>query len=70
MTDKEFKRLLSLAKQFEDSLVILPGQGENNVYGLKSISTNDNFLLDIDRRSKIEISKFKLQTRYAITNYH
>lgn len=46
---------------------MLTQNGESDVFDLKSISTNDKFFLDVDRRGRIELSKFKLQNRYALT---
>lgn len=45
---------------------MLTRNGESDVFDLKSISTNDKFFLDVDRRGRIELSKFKLQNRYAL----
>lgn len=67
MTDLEFKRLMQLQKIFVKSSIILPNNGENSIYDLKSKETQDKFYLDVDRRGRIELSRFKLQTRYAIT---
>lgn len=46
---------------------MLTRNGESDVFDLKSISTNDKFFLDVDRRGRIELSKFKLQKRYVLT---
>lgn len=67
MTDLEFKRLMQLQKIFVKSSIILPNNGENSIYDLKSKETQDKFYLDVDRRGRIELSRFKLQTRYAVT---
>ncbi len=67
MTDLEFKRLMQLQKIFVKSSIILPNNGENNIYDLQSKETQDKFYLDVDRRGRIELSRFKLQTRYAVT---
>ena len=67
MTDLEFKRLMQLQKIFVKSSIILPNNGENSIYDLKSKETQDKFYLDVDRRGRIELSRFKLQTRYVVT---
>ncbi len=67
MTEKEFINLLGLEKVFIKKNIYLPNNGENNTFDLKSTSTSDKFLLDVDRRGKIELSKFKIQNRYALT---
>ena len=67
MTNSEFHNLIKLKKIFTKSPIILPNNGENDTYDLESIKTKDKFYLDIDRRGRIELSRFKLQTRYATT---
>lgn len=67
LTDIEFKKLMQLEKDFSKKNIRLPNNGESNVFQLKSTSTSDEFLLDVDRRGRIELSKFKLQNRYALT---
>ncbi len=56
-----------MQKIFVKSSIILPNNGENSIYDLKSKETQDKFYLDVDRRGRIELSRFKLQTRYAVT---
>lgn len=67
MSDEEFKKLLSLNKQFVQNNIQLPLIGYNDVFNLISKESNDAFFLDIDRRGRIELSKLKIQTRYALT---
>lgn len=67
MTDLEFKELMNLEKIFVDNFINLPNNGNKDTYDLESKSTVDKFFLDVDRRGKIELSKFKLQNRYAVT---
>jgi hypothetical protein len=67
MTNEKFRFLMSLEKIFMDSSVTLPLSGGKESFNLQSTTTNDKFILDIDRRSKFEFSKLKLQNRYAIT---
>ena len=55
-----------MQKIFVKSSIILPNNGENSIYDLKSKETQDKFYLDVDRRGRIELSRFKLQTRYAV----
>lgn len=67
MDDKEFIKLLSLNKLFEDTNILLPKNGEKKIYQLKSASSKDKFFMDVNRSGKIELSKFTLQNRYAAT---
>ena len=67
MTNEEFQDLLEMKKIFLKNNIQLPENNENNSYELKSESTKDRFYIDIDRRGKIEFSKFKLQNRYLQT---
>lgn len=67
MTDLEFQNLMELTKRFVRDEVELPKNGENETYDLESTSTRDKFYLDVDRRGRIELSRFKLQNRYAVT---
>ena len=67
MTNKEFQVLLEMKKFFLKSNIQLPGNNENNSYELKSETTKDRFYLDVDRRGRIEFSKFKIQNRYLQT---
>lgn len=67
MTNSEFHNLIKLKKIFTKDTIELPNNGENDTYDLKSTETRDKFYLDIDRRGRIELSKFKLQNRYATT---
>ena len=67
MTNEDFEKLLSLSKKFAQDNVHLPLIGYNDVFDIISKETKDKFFLDIDRRGKIELSKLKIQTRYAVT---
>lgn len=67
MTDLEFKALMELKKVFIKSSIELPNNGESEVYDLESTETRDKFYLDVDRRGRIELSRFKLQNRYVVT---
>lgn len=67
MTDIEFYDLMKLKKVFVKDTIKLPDNGENKTYDVKSLLTKDRFYLDVDRRGKIELSRFKLQNRYAPT---
>ena len=67
MTDLEFQNLMKLQKIFIKDSIKLPLNGKKDTYDLKSIETNDKFYLDVDRRGRLELVKFKLQNRYAIT---
>ena len=65
MTNLEFKNLLQMKKVFVKDNVSLPSRGEAGIFDLKSKTTNDKFYLDVDRRGRIEFSKFKIQNRFA-----
>ena len=67
MTDIEFQVLMGLKKVFAIDGCRLPNNGENATYDLISPGSNEKFLFDIDRKGKIELSKFKLQNRYGQT---
>ena len=67
MTDLEFLSLMKLKKVFIKDSIELPNNGDNATYDLESVETRDKFYLDVDRRGKIELSRFKLQNRYAVT---
>lgn len=67
MTKDEFDRLIQLRKVFDDESVILPRAGDNGIFNLSSVSSRDKFILDVTRKSRIELSKFKIQTRNGIT---
>lgn len=67
MTNQEFQNLMQLKKVFIKDAIALPNNGENETYDLESTVTKDKFYLDVDRRGKIELSRFKLQNRYAVT---
>lgn len=67
MTDKEFEELLNLRKIFERKDEKLPLKNEFGIYDIKSIHNNVKFILDIDRRGRIELSKAKVQKRYGKT---
>lgn len=67
MTNEEFSTLLGLSKVFSKPSIKLPTAGNTGVYDVESTSSNDRFFLDVDRSSRIELSKFKVQHRYAAT---
>ncbi len=69
MTNDEFLTLLKLSKHFDSSFINLPAPGEKaKPFKILSDSTRDIFLLDIDRRSTITLTKKKLQERHSNTN--
>ena len=43
---------------------MLPKNGESQIFDVESESTKDKFYIDVDRRGRIELSRFKLQNRY------
>lgn len=67
MTQEEFVSLMKLEKVFSDDTAELPPSGKSAVFDLESTSTNDRFFLDIDRRGRIELLRYKIQNRYART---
>lgn len=67
MSNEEFRVLIGLSKVFSKPSIKLPLSGSDGTYEVESTSTNDRFLLDVDRSSRIELSKFKLQHRYTLT---
>lgn len=68
MTNAEFKTLLNLEKYFSDNVITLPRSGEKTKpHKVVSDSTRDIFLLDLDRRSSITLTKKKLQERHVNT---
>lgn len=67
MTNSEYDKLMALTKVFVKENINLPRNGEFATYDLESRESRDKFYLDIDRRGRIELSKFKLQNRYAVT---
>lgn len=67
MTNAEFEALMTLTKVFSRLPVKLPVAGISKIYNIESTSSDDKFFLDVDRRGKIELSKYKIQQRYAIS---
>lgn len=69
ITNDEFERLLKLNKHFEVLNIKLPIAGERSKpFKVLSDSTRDIFLLDIDRKSSITLTRKKLQNRHSNTN--
>lgn len=58
-----------MSKNFVKYKVDLPQNNESSVFDLVGNVPTEKFFLDIDRRGKIELSKFKIQTRYATTKF-
>lgn len=67
MSDSEFNYLMGLQKEFIDKNYHLPNNGCSNVFDLISRESNEKFFLDVNRKGRIELSKFTLQKRYAPT---
>lgn len=67
LTNEEFNKLLQLEKIFTTQKIILPTIGTVDSFELTDVNNRIPFLLDIDRRGKIELSKYKIQNRYAVT---
>ena len=67
MTDLEFMDLMNMQKLFVEKNCQLPNNGDTKIFDLISNDANEKFLLDVDRKGRIELSKFKLQNRYAQT---
>ena len=45
----------------------MPNNGKSETYDLERKNFKDKFYLDVDRSGRIELLKFKIQNRYAIT---
>ncbi|MBC3798462.1 DUF6978 family protein [Acetobacterium tundrae] len=65
MTNETFEHLLSLAKQFDDATIKLPTVGETKILHATSCYSTEKFIVDTDRRGKIELKKIKLQNRHS-----
>ena len=65
MTNELFKHLLSLEKQFDDATTKLPTVGEVKILHATSCCLTEKFIIDTDRRGKIELKKIKLQNRHS-----
>ena len=67
MSNEEFRIIMNLKKKFTQDNIMLPKNGESQIFDVESGSTKDKFYIDVDRRGRIELSRFKLQNRYAMT---
>ncbi|OHW63127.1 hypothetical protein EUAN_09110 [Andreesenia angusta] len=63
LTDSLFKSLMAKDKIFEET-PNLPSNNQKAQFQVSSLDGRDKFIVDIDRRGKIEM-KSKLQERYA-----
>ncbi len=63
LTDEDFDRVLHLKKMFDGS-ISLPTQNERRFYTLKSEDGTDHFELNIERKTKIELRKIKINHSY------
>lgn len=64
LTDKEFKNIMAMKKNFIDSDIKICKIGENISYDLISNDNTRKFKLDIDRRNgRISLNKLKIQNR-------
>jgi len=68
MTVDEFNVLMKMPKAFLDLPVCPPVTGTNTILEVTSLTTSDQFNVDIDRRSSFTLSKCKLQNRTVIKN--
>lgn len=66
MTDADFHRLMSVRKYFEQT-VVLPAVGGTGTWQLSGATSGDRFFLDINRKGKLELTKYTIQNRYVIT---
>lgn len=66
MTNYEFQELMNLKKIFIKQYVMLPSIGEKVKFDLISEDSKEKFYLDINRRGKIELSKYTLQKRWEV----
>lgn len=67
MTNEEFKEIMKLDKVFEEEQIELPGKNESGIFNIDSLTTNDKFYLDVDRRGRIELTRCKMQERLVKT---
>lgn len=67
ITNEDFKRFMMLEKYFLDKKIILPLRNEHKTYDILCRNSSETFFLDSDRRGRLELSKMKIQKRYAIT---
>lgn len=68
LTNNDFNNIMSMAKKFEDmSTIVLPANGGKINRNLSSTSSNDEFILNIER-GRINLKKVKYQTRHKSTN--
>jgi hypothetical protein len=69
LTDEEAQRLLGLVKHFMDRRRIeFPAMGEYCDRELSSDDGHESFIIDINRKGKVKVTKCTLQERYAVTD--
>lgn len=68
ITDKEFSELLHEKKTFLEKKITLPSMGEKIKYTLTG--SRKQYYLDINRKGKIELSKYTIQNRYSVILHH
>lgn len=65
MTNDEFKKLMAMQKRINSGRIELPRIGEKGrIIDVVSNTSKDVFVIDLDRRSTISLSKVKLQERH------
>jgi len=68
LTQQEADELMALDKRFVDAdPVEFPGPGGSLVRSLMSLDGRESFLLDVNRRGRIRLTKCTYQERYAAT---
>jgi len=68
ITDAEFQKLMKIKKLFIDKKIELVHHNCNKSYNIISEDSKTKFILNVDRRSKIELKKMKLQNRCTNLN--
>ena len=67
MTDLEYSTIMKMEKHFKNCTIDLPKAGEKRKVDVLSRTTNDCFVIDIDRRSSITLNRQKIQERHINT---
>lgn len=68
LTDIEFEKIMKVKKLFIDKKIELTHKNCYNIYNIISQDKKNKFILDVDRRNRIELKKMKLQNRCTNIN--
>lgn len=67
LTQAEADRLMAMVKRFADqTTIIFPLAGEISQLEVKSVDGRESFLIDVNRKGKVKISKCTYQERYRV----